>query len=100
MKRLMISLVVVLALFISVSLCTAEDEKFCNDEKMWAHFDSMAKEFPADNSVQILHALKIGLCEKIEQGSIRTALAIRIFNDMVDTAVKMSDDGKENADNS
>ena len=49
------------------------------------HFETMAKEYTDDIPLQILHALKIGLCVKITQNSISTAEAINLFNDMVDT---------------
>jgi|GEM_PF-5389036 len=61
-------------------------EKFCNDEKVWDHFNNMVKEYPNDTSVQILHALKIGLCKKIQNNSISSSEAIDLFNNMVDSA--------------
>ena len=45
----------------------------------------MAKKYPDDVPLQILHALKIGLCVKIDQNSISTPEAINLFNDMIDT---------------
>ena len=35
--------------------------------------------------LQIIHALKIGLCVKIGQNTISTPEAINLFNDMIDT---------------
>jgi hypothetical protein len=63
----------------------ADDSVFCNDPEAWEHFDAMAAEYPEDVPLQILHALKIGLCVKISQGSISTGAAITLFNDMLDT---------------
>ena len=71
-----------------------EGEKFCNDPKAWEHFNRMVEEYPADVSLQILHALKIGLCVKIQNDSISPSEATQLFNDMVDTAVNLR--GKEN----
>ncbi len=45
----------------------------------------MAKKYPDDVPLQILHALKIGLCVRIDQNSISTPEAINLFNDMIDT---------------
>ena len=64
-------------------------EKFCNDEKVWDHFNNMVKEYPNDMSVQILHALKIGLCKKIQNNSISSSEALDLFNNMVDSAANL-----------
>lgn len=74
----------------------ADDSAFCNDPAMWERFDAMAAEYPEDIPLQILHALKIGLCVKISQGSISTGSAITLFNDMLDTVANKrgEDDGQ------
>jgi hypothetical protein len=73
----------------------ADDSAFCNDPAMWEHFDNMAAEYPDDAPLQILHALKIGLCVKISQGSITTGAAIALFNDMVDTVANKRGDADD-----
>ena len=45
--------------------------------------------------VQILHALKIGLCVKIDQNSISTTEAINLYNDMVDTLINKRGEEEE-----
>jgi hypothetical protein len=78
-----------------MALCwpvNADDSAFCNDPAGWEHFNSMVAEYPEDIPLQILHALKIGLCAKISQGSISTGAAITLFNDMVDTLIEKRDD--------
>jgi hypothetical protein len=70
----------------------ADDSTFCNDPAMWEHFDAMVAENPNDVPLQILHALKIGLCVKISQGSISTGAAITLFNDVVDSLIEKRDD--------
>lgn len=62
-----------------------DDSTFCNDPKIWEYFESMTKKYPDDIPLQIIHALKIGLCVKIEQNTISTPEAINLFNDMIDT---------------
>jgi hypothetical protein len=73
----------------------ADDDVFCNDPAMWEHFNTMAAEYPEDVPLQILHALKIGLCAKISQGSISTGAAINLFNDMVDTVANKRGEADE-----
>ena len=86
MKRIII--ISILLLFLSTPVF-ADDPAFCNDSNTWAYFESMTKKYPGDIPLQILHALKIGLCIKLQQNSITEAEAISLFNDMVDVVVNM-----------
>ncbi len=79
-----VAAVIMLLMVISLPVW-ADDSIFCNDPAMWEHFDAMAAEYPEDVPLQILHALKIGLCVKISQGSISTGAAITLFNNMLET---------------
>lgn len=94
MKRIILTIV---ALCMASLVQAGEADKFCADPQAWAHFDSLVANSPNDVPLQILHALKIGLCIKIEQGSITTSEAIHLFNDMVDTAANQrgEEDGKK-----
>jgi hypothetical protein len=82
MKKLIIFAILLLCL--SVPLY-AYDSTFCNNPQTWKYFESMSNKYPDDVPVQILHALKIGLCVKIDQNSISITEAINLFNDMIDT---------------
>lgn len=82
MKKLIV--ITILLLFSSFPLY-ADDSSFCGDPKIWEYFESMTEKYPDDIPLQILHALKVGLCVKIDQNSISTPEAINLFNDMVDT---------------
>ena len=82
MKRIAVIILLIMAVYWPVY---ADDSAFCNDPAGWGHFDAMVADLPEDIPLQILHALKIGLCVKIDQGSISTGAAITLFNDMVDT---------------
>jgi len=98
MKKMVI--ISILLIFSSFSVY-AEDLSFCNDPETWEYFGSMTKKYPDDIPLQILHALKIGLCVKIGQNSITETEAINLFNDMVDTVAGMrggieEQKGKEN----
>jgi hypothetical protein len=56
-----------------------DQETFCNDPAVIANWDKQAREFPYDNAVQTLHALWLGLCEKIHEGTIEAPAAITLF---------------------
>jgi hypothetical protein len=49
---------------------------------------------PENIPLQILHALKIGLCLKIDQNSISTQEAIRLFTDMLNTLIEKVDEAE------
>ncbi len=87
-------IIVILTLFLLLP-AHADDSAFCEDPKMWAYFDSLTKKMPNDIPLQLLHALKIGLCVKVEKNSIRLDEAIQIFNDMVDTVVNKRDEDQD-----
>jgi hypothetical protein len=93
MKRVAVIIMLIMAVYWPVY---ADDSAFCNDPVSWQHFDAMVAEYPEDVPLQILHALKIGLCLKISQGSISTGPAINLFNDMLDTVANKrgEDDGR------
>jgi hypothetical protein len=73
----------------------SDDSKFCNDPPHWEHFNNMVAESPDDIPLQILHALKIGLCVKIEQNSISTQEAIGLFTDMLNTLIDKVDEAEK-----
>jgi hypothetical protein len=45
----------------------------------WKEWEELADKYPADNDVQILHALRLGLCIKVERGDITVKDATNIF---------------------
>ena len=83
MKRI---LVIVLAV-LSTASCghvqntdSSDPTYHCNKPGAWEQYEALAAKYPFDKSVQTLHALRIGLCVKIAQGSIDRDLAVEIFD--------------------
>lgn len=58
----------------------AAPENYCKDPVSWKEWADLVAKYPNDSDVQTLHALRIGLCAKIEQGSITLDEAIRLFD--------------------
>jgi hypothetical protein len=56
-----------------------ETENYCLDEKSWAEWDRLIEKNPNDMEVQALHALRIGLCAKVDRGEISLGQATEIF---------------------
>ena len=57
----------------------AETENYCSDPESWKQWNELVQKHPNDLEVQALHALRIGLCVKIENGSTTPEQAIEIF---------------------
>ena len=90
MKRTILFAFLTLSCFLHV--CWAEDPDtpgFCDDPAAWEYIDTMVEKYPNDVPLQISHALRIGLCNKIENNSITETEAIYLFNDMIDTIADM-----------
>ena len=78
-------LVVILVIVVCLSPCYAADklnENYCHDEVSWADWDNLAQKYPEDTSLQMLHALRIGFCKKIGDGTISFEKASIIFNQL------------------
>lgn len=74
-------------LLITATVCAEEVEHFCDDPQAEAEWETIIKKYPKDLNVQTLHALRIGLCEKIDRGEIGVPDAIAIFEAMRSAAV-------------
>ena len=54
-------------------------ENYCKDPESWKQWDALIQKYPDDLDIQALHALRLGLCAKIERGDITVADSITIF---------------------
>jgi len=82
--------------FFSSSLAyTEEQENYCLDKESWKEWEDLARKYPNDDNLQALHALRLGLCLKIEQGSITFEMARDIFNRAHETVVQKADSERE-----
>jgi hypothetical protein len=66
-------------IFVFCSLVYAESENYCNDKESWKEWDTLVEKNPNDMEVQALHALRIGLCVKVDRGGITLDQATEIF---------------------
>ena len=87
MSKGRIGFILILALFFSFPLAfavepipKAEQENYCKDPASWAQWDVLVAKYPNDKDIQTLHALRVGLCIKIDQGTITLEDAINLFN--------------------
>ena len=84
-----ITVMTILFLIISVSFVVAnQNDNYCHDIESWTEWNKMVKKYPDDIPLQILHALRIGLCKKIEEKTISFETANKIFNQLHDSVIK------------
>lgn len=87
-------LVIALALTLSFSIVMAQGENCCKDPKSWQEWDALIHKYPNDMDIQFLHALRLGLCAKLERGDLTLNQAIDIF-DKYHGAVIREKEGQE-----
>jgi len=88
-------LIIVLFLIVFTVPGFAQDENFCNDKKSWKEWDNLVRKYPQDMDVQMLHAVRIGFCKKIEEGTISFEMANDIFNKLHESVIKKSKEQQE-----
>jgi hypothetical protein len=86
-------------IFIMIVLFTcpayAQGPNYCHDKESWKEWDELVAKYPHDMDIQMLHALKIGLCLKIEQNSISTQEAVGLFTNMLNTLIEQVDEAEK-----
>ena len=81
--------IIIIFLFIFfITPALAQDETFCKDKDSWKEWDELIQKYPHDMDIQMLHAVRIGLCKKIEDGSISFKTARDTFNHLHLTVIK------------
>ena len=78
MKLKIISVLIIL--LIGCAQSKLQPNSYCNDKTTWQEWDDLIRVHPHNKEMQVLHALRIGLCMKIEQGTISNKEAIDLFN--------------------
>ena len=67
-------------LFLQNTIAAPTDEvNYCTDKESWKEWDELVAKYPADEDIQILHALRLGLCAKVSRGDITVQQATDIF---------------------
>jgi hypothetical protein len=57
----------------------SSDEDYCTDSESWKEWDTLVEKYPDDEDIQTLHALRLGLCMKVQRGDITSLKATEIF---------------------
>jgi hypothetical protein len=64
----------------------AQEPNYCHDKESWKEWDELVAKHPHNMDIQMLHAVRIGFCKKIEDGSIDFETARDVFNELQETA--------------
>ncbi|MGR3318773.1 MAG: hypothetical protein ACUZ8O_09875 [Candidatus Anammoxibacter sp.] len=67
-----------LALLLSFTV-NAEEKNYCHDSEANQEWNILINKYPGDLQLSTLHALRLGLCYKIELGQIEIGEATKIF---------------------
>ena len=66
----------------------AESENYCHNKEAWKEWDALVEKNPNDMELQALHALRIGLCVKVNRGGITLDQATEIFESARDAIIE------------
>lgn len=75
-------------LFLMVSPFAMAMENYCQDPESWERWDKLIEKHPEDKDIHILHALRLGLCAKIERGDLTVEEATDIFESARNAIIK------------
>ena len=77
MRKLIITIIVLL-----IPLAAQAETNYCHDPESNAEWEELIRKHPDDMGIQALHALRIGLCQKVDEEVLTIPKATKIFEDM------------------
>jgi hypothetical protein len=77
---------IIIVLTFSFLLCSyslnAEEKNYCEDPDTNTQWESLIQKHPGDMQVHALHALRLGLCFKVDRGDLTVDQATEIFENL------------------
>jgi hypothetical protein len=74
----------------------AKEQNYCEDQDTNFKWEALIQEFPDDMQIQTLHALRLGLCLKVDRGDLTVSQASELFNKIRNVFNNENTEGKEN----
>ena len=71
-----------LSLLFSYEITAGEQKNHCYDADANTEWEALIQKYPGDKQLHALHALRIGLCLKVDRGDITVDEATVIFENM------------------
>jgi hypothetical protein len=82
---------------ISLTL-NAKENNFCEDQDDNMQWEALIQEHPDDMQMHALHALRIGLCFKVDRGGLTVSQATDIFENMISTLISAKERKNQSED--
>jgi len=86
MKKIL--LILIIMIFTAPVFAQDQDENYCHDKESWKEWDELIQKRPHDMDIQMLHAVRIGFCKKVEDGTISFETARDVFNHLHESVYK------------
>ena len=93
-RNLMIILTL-LGLLFSYEINAGEQKNHCYDDDANMEWEALIQKYPDDRQIHALHALRIGLCFKVDRGDITVDEATEIFENMKMALINRKEREKE-----
>ncbi len=71
-----------LSTLLFLSVLNAEETNYCKDPEANMEWETLIRKHPDDMQIHALHALRIGLCFKVDRGDLSVSQATAIFENM------------------
>ncbi len=65
-----------------------QDKNYCHDKESWKEWDELVEKYPHEMDIQMLHAVRIGFCKKVKDGTISFETARDVFNILHESVYK------------
>ena len=74
--------ILTLSIFLFSYSLNAEEKNYCEDTYTNMQWEALIQEHPDDMQIHALHALRLGLCFKVDKGDLTVSQATEIFENM------------------
>jgi len=85
-----------LCLLLASAPSLAEETNYCHDAAVEAQWTELIEKSPADMDLQALHALRLGLCMKVDRGDLSVEQATKVFERARSRLLEIRRHGKRN----
>ena len=63
-KTVLVLSVPIMLWFFCLYPAYSQEPNYCHDKQAWQEWDALVAKYPHDMDIQMLHAVRIGLCKK------------------------------------
>ena len=72
-------------------------DNYCQNPESWTEWQELLAKHPDDRGLQTLHALRLGICLKVERGEITLDEGTAIFEDARRALIAQKEEAKRKA---